>query len=221
MAGGCIDIDVKPEKLFNTYPISDICRAADQAKTPVYLMGLAVSALKQYFGTSDRISLSPDQYLWTSDDAASQIFIAEDFNLDFKQIGKRPALICSVENFEYPIFTTAQQNLESYNPKTGTLNFAQPVNGGWTIHILSPSHLEAWSLAYEVKAFFQSYSLIMIQNFNFHRILCSAIRKPQQEEEYQKLYHAVVMVQFNFVDYWGITREALKIKSIETTLKPT
>jgi len=221
MAGGCIDIPENPRQMFNIYPISDICRSQDQAKTPVYLMGLAVSALKQYFGTTDRISLSPDQYLWTNDPATSKLFIAEDYNTNFKVIGQRPALIVGVENFEYPVFTTAQQNLESYNPVTGTMNFAQPVNGGWTIHILSPSHLECWSLAYEVKAFFQSYSLIMIKNFNFHRILCTAIRKPQQEEEYQKTYHAVVMVQFNFVDYWGITLEALKVKSINIDMSPT
>lgn len=214
-------VEIPNPQDFAKYPITmEECRGLDQQKTPDVLMGIAVAVLRQHFGCPERITLSgPNKFLWTPDDK-SEVWIAEAYHFDLTTVGQRPAIIVELETQQYPQLSTAPLNVESFNPKTGTLNYVAPVNGGWTLHVLSPNYLECWSLAFEVRSFMQTYGPVISKQHGIDRWLVTGLTKPVKEKDYGDRYRSTVFVQHNFLDAWGLTLEALKLKSIGAAFAP-
>ena len=84
------------------YPLSQGSEAVCQLKTPLYMLGLGVSLVKQHFGTDERIALEKSKYLWKEDQSLSNLYVSYQDNTDYAVIGKRPAVIVSLGDTTFP-----------------------------------------------------------------------------------------------------------------------
>lgn len=193
---------------------SDYCR---QLRTPVWLVGCMVSMLRQYFGSADRIALERGTFLWDSKNINSQVYIADDFNWDFENVGQRPALITEISGITniQEIPTLGRSGLASFDPTTATYNFASIEQGTLLVRAIATSKHECWALAWEAKMFLQSYADALRETYGFKTFHVSKVDPPTPLQEYKEYKVATIHVPFSVIDAWAIQRETLKVQSID------
>lgn len=188
-------------------------------RTPAWLIGCAVSMMKQYFGSQERICLEKGTFFWSKDREKSQVYIDDDFNWNFQNVGKRPAIIVELGGFDSveEIPTLGRSGLISHNPETGDFNFAAIEKGNLLFRCIARQKLECWALAWEVKMFLQSYADPIRETYGFKKFSVSGVDAPQKLEEYQEYKVSTVKLPFSMIDAWAITRENLKVQTIDPT----
>jgi hypothetical protein len=207
-SGQCPERDMSP---------SDVCR---HIRTPVWLTGCMISMLQQYFGSDERIALERGTFKWRRVVKDSEVYIADDFNWDFENVGQRPALIVELAGMNQikEIPTIGQSGLINYNPRTGVYTFATIEEGTLLVRVIGKTKLETWGLAWEAKLFLQTYADALRETYNFKTFRVSKVDPPVPLKEYTEYKAATIHVPFSMIDAWGIRRENLKVQSIDPTL---
>lgn len=196
--------------------VKDYCK---HLRTPAWLLGSAVSMLKQYFGMPERICLDKATFVWNPKVEDSQVYIDDDFNWNFQNVGQRPAIIVELQGFDNieEIPTLGRSGLISHNPGTDTFNFASIEKGSLMFRCIAKQKLECWALAWEVKMFLQSYADGIKETYGFKTFRVSGVDAPQKMEEYDEYKVATVKLPFSMIDAWAIRRENLKVQTIDPT----
>lgn len=188
-------------------------------RTPHYLTGAMVSLMKQYFGSKERIALEKATFLWDKSAEKSEVYISDEFNWDFREVGSRPAIIVELGDFSSieEIPTLGKSGLIGYDPKADSLAFAAIENGTFSFRCVAKQKLEAWSLSWEVKTLLQSYAEIISAEYDFQKFRVASVTRPQKMEEADEYKVSTVSVAFNMIDAWALTMENLKVQTIDTT----
>lgn len=199
------------------YPYTAV-NANCQVKTPVYLMGLGMSLLKQHFSNPDRLSLDKATFLYTEDETLSEsnLHIGYRDNLDFKNVGKRPAIIVDLGDHAFPKEVVG--DVIGHSPEQGALFFQDRTITSWMFNCISDKPLEAWSLAGEVKFFFQTYRRFIARAYCMDEIRVSALAGYQRFEEYKEMSGVRVIVGLNYQQSFGVATESLKVSAIDLEL---
>lgn len=189
--------------------------ASCQIKTPVYLLGMGMTLLKQHFGNPDRLSLDKASFLYTDDtkDEKSGLYIGYRDNLDFETVSKRPAIIVDLGDLQFP--RDAVGDLIGYVKETGAVNFQDRTIGAWNFTCLSDKPLEAWSLAGEIKFFIQTYRRFIARVYCMDDIRVMSIGGYQRFQEYKDQSGVRVSVGMNFQQNFGISVESLKVSAVD------
>lgn len=194
----------------------DFCR---QLRTPVWLIGCMVSMLKQYFGSDERIALERGTFRWSDKVADSQIYISDDFNWDFENVGQRPAIIVEIAGMDSlkDIPTIGRSGLSGYDPGNDSYIFSSIDNGSMALRVIAGHKLECWALAWEAKMFLHSYADAIRDTYRFKTFGVSKVDPPRPMSEYKEYKFSTVHVPFSMIDAWAIKRENLKVQSIDPT----
>lgn len=198
------------------YPLDSCNNSCDQLKTPVYMLGLGSALLRQYFGMEDRIALEKSKYLWTEDQETSQIYIGYQSNLDYQVIGKRPAIIVSIGDIEYPRDVIGDHMDEVL--ETGGTHILDHFKGSWLFTCLSDKPLDALGLAGEIKYFFQTYRRYMAPAYSLEKIRVMSIGQYKAQKEFKDTFGCAVNVMFEVQDNFEVTQESLKVGAIQLRL---
>lgn len=204
--------------LRHSYPLAEFNESPDQMKTPVYMLGLGVALLKQFFGTEDRIALEKSQYLWKENQEQSQIYIGHQDNLDYQVIGKRPAIIALLNDTTYPQEVIGD-NLAVFEA-TGARAFLDHAVSSWTFLCFSDKAIEALGLAGEVKYFFQTYRQFLAPAYSVQKIRVVQLGRYEKQKDYKDMYACPVTVAFDVFDNFEVQPEALRISAINLQLVP-
>lgn len=196
----------------------DLSTCGSPLKTPIYLTGVMVSVMRQYFGSSERISIETATFLWDRDQSKSEIYISDEFNWDLENVGVRPALIVGLGSFSAleAIPTLGRSGLVGYNSETGRFSFGGVGRGSFEIQCVAKQKLECWSLAWEVKMMLQSYATVIQDIYGLRGLDVAGVSKPQKIQEADGYMSAAVTVNFNMVDAWSLRMENLRVQSIDT-----
>lgn len=197
------------------YPISE--SGGYYLKTPIFILSVFVSILKQFFSTSPRMSLETSQYLWTPDPAESQVWISEEFSADRKIVGKRPSILVIFGDQQYPTVTLG--DLSSFNSETSTSHTFNLVNGQVSFRCISENMLSSLELATEVRYFLSSFRQSIQDTFCLDRVRPISTSKAQKIEEYKEYWATDVNCEIIYQESFGTTQEALRIRSVLTGFK--
>ena len=186
-------------------------------RTPVWLIGCVVSMLRQYFGSPDRIALERGTFLWDEGPQNSKVYISDDLNWDFENVGSRPALIVELANMnsieEVP--TIGRSGLTNYDPTEGTYNFSTIEQGVLLVRAIATQKLECWALTWEAKLFLQSYADALRDTYGFKTFRVGGVDAPVPLPEAKEYKVATIQIPFSMIDSWAIKRENLKVQSID------
>lgn len=202
--------------LRHSYPLAEFNESPDQMKTPVYMLGLGVALLKQFFGTEDRIALEKSQYLWKENQEESQIYIGHQDNLDYQVIGKRPAIITLLNDTTYPQEVIGD-SLAVFEV-TGARAFLDHAVSSWTFLCFSDKAIEALGLAGEVKYFFQTYRQFLAPTYSMQKIRVVQLGRYEKQKDYKDMYACPVTVAFDVFDNFEVQPEALRVSAINLQL---
>lgn len=199
----------------NVYPggIQAVYRSDLQLKTPIYLLGVGISLLKQHFGNQDRIVLEKSSFIYSDDPLASQIYINYQDNLDYEVIGKRPAIISSIGEMTYP--RDGLGDVMNYDGETGRFDIMDRCESSWQFTCISDKALECLSIATEIKYFYQTYRKYIAQTYGFDMLRTKMISKYQKQTEYKDYYGISVIVEFSCQDNFSVGAESLKVSGIQ------
>lgn len=211
-------------RLINAGACPETCGRATEfckhLRTPVWLTGLMVSMLRQWFGSRERLSIEKARFLWHKEVGKSEVYIADDFNWDFINVQQRPAIVVELDSFSAgeDIESIGRSGMVSWNREHDELNFASIENGRFNIHCIAKQKLEAWALAWEVKMFLATYSDVIKEAYGFKKWKVAGVQKPQPMKEAEEYKAAAVVLQFNMIDAWALKRESLKVQTIDPHL---
>lgn len=197
------------------YPIDQGTEAPCQLKTPVYMLGLGVALLRQYFGTEDRLALEKSKYLWAEDQEVSQVYISHQDNLDYQTIGKRPAIIVSLEGMD---FTQRVISDRFAVTDEGDAQFMDYSKTGWTFTCISDKALDSLGLAGEIKYFIQTYRQFLRSTYALQTIRVMSLGKYSKQKDFKDLYGTTVSVMVETNDSFEVDLEALKVSAIKLQL---
>ena len=198
------------------YPYTNPATACCQIKTPIYLMGLGVSLLKQHFSNPNRLTLDKSTFLYTEDQTQcdSNLYIGFRDNLDFKTVSKRPAVIVDLGDMTFPKDAIADRI--GYNADEGALQFMDRTFTTLVFTCVSDKSLESWSLAGEVRYFFNTYKLFIAREYCMDEIRVNGISGYQRlEGDYKEVSATRVVVGMSFQQNYSVTKEALKISAVD------
>lgn len=198
------------------YPLSQGSEAVCQLKTPLYMLGLGVSLVKQHFGTDERIALEKSKYLWKEDQSLSNLYVSYQDNTDYAVIGKRPAVIVSLGDTTFPRKVIGDRF--AVDQIYGGAQFLDYSSASWDFVCIADKALDSLSLAGEVRYFFQTYCKYIVPVYGINDIRVEAIGRYQKQPDYKDLYGIVVKVGFDIQDNFEVDQEALKISAIKLNL---
>ena len=198
------------------YPLSQGSEAVCQLKTPLYMLGLGVSLVKQHFGTEERIALEKSKYLWKEDQSLSNLYVSYQDNTDYAVIGKRPAVIVSLGDTTFPRKVIGDRF--AVDQIYGGAQFLDYSSASWDFVCIADKALDSLSLAGEVRYFFQTYCKYIVPVYGINDIRVEAIGRYQKQPDYKDLYGIVVKVGFDIQDNFEVDQEALKISAIKLNL---
>lgn len=197
------------------YPYSECDRTPHQLKTPVYLLGLGMALIKQYFGSEDRVALEKASLRWREDsaDCQSEIYIGTQDNLDQETIQKRPAVIVAMGDVAFPQAVIADRM--SYDAEQGIVDYLDRAEGTWTFYCISEKPTEALGMATEIKYFFQTYRHFIANTYSLDKIRATGITSYKKHPEVKDYYGCVCEVMFALQDNFGVSIESLKISGFD------
>jgi len=198
------------------YPLSQGSEAVCQLKTPLYLLGLGVSLVKQHFGTEERIALEKSKYVWKEDQSLSNLYVSYQDNTDYAVIGKRPAVIVSLGETLFPRKVIG--DLMSESDTSNGVQFLDYSTGYWNFTCIADKSLDSLALAGEVRYFFQTYGKYIVPVYGMNEIRVEAIGRYEKQQDYKDLYGTVVKVGFEIQDNFQVNQESLKISAIKLNL---
>lgn len=211
-----------PDPLTETYPLSRGGRACSQFRDTNWLAGAMMSILRQYFGTTDRISLEKGRFLWKpvteQDPAAAQGQIQIDVvdNLKFAEGQKYPRILVDVENQEFPHDVIQDQN--GYQ-SDGTINYFNQNQSAYAIECWGLKKLEASCIADEVRYFLQAYRHVIADKYQFAFLRVKTLMKPVKYKQFDDYWIARLIVPFAMHEHWGITQESLEVSEFALALR--
>lgn len=199
------------------YPVDD-CKGY-RLKTPIYVLSVLVAVFRQYFGSPNRIPSETSKYLWTPDQATSNIWISEEHNADRAVIGKRPALLVNIYGQSYP--QQAIGDYASHDMANSTSYMFNIVDSAIRFRCISENMLSSMELATEVRYFISGFRHQIEQAFRFDKLRISQVSLTQRIEEYKEYWVTDLTAELKYQEVWGITTENLKVKSVFTDLRIT
>ena len=202
--------------LRHSYPLAPFNESCDQMKTPVYMLGLGVALLRQFFGTEDRISLEKSQFLWKEDQELSGLYIGYQDTHDFQVVGKRPAIIVQLNDTTYPQEVIGDSL--KVDEATGGKAFLDHAVSSWTFLCFSDKATEAMALAGEVKYFFQTYRQFLAPSYSLSKVRVVQLGRYEKQKEYKDMYACPVTVAFDVYDNFEVQPEELRVSAINLQL---
>jgi hypothetical protein len=196
------------------YPIKN--NTEYRIKSPIHILSVFVSTLKQFFGTQNRISTDYSTYLWTEDQSKSNIWISEEFSADRSVIGKRPSILVGIKQMAYP-----QQSIGDYsmfdikNSTTYTLNIVDSII---RFRCISENMLSSLELATEIKYFVSTFAHQISEAFCLDKFRGAQITETQKIEEYKEYFVTDFLCELKYQEILGVKTENLRIKSVFTNL---
>ena len=197
------------------YPV----RAEDGCylKTPIYVLSVFVASLRQYFGSTNRISSGASNYLWNPDQAVSNVWISETYNADRAVVGKRPSILVSIDQAQYP--QDAINDFFGFDPNTGLVSMFNMNHSVVQFRCIAESMLASMELATELRYFVSGFRNQIERAFSLDRVRAVSTGKTQRIEEYKEYWTTDFACEVKYQEHWGITTESLRVKSVFTNLK--
>lgn len=200
---------------------SDSCR---QVRSPIWVIKVFVSLLRQYFGSPERTRLEQGTYIWRDDPDTSEIYIEDEFNWNITSVGKRPALIVTlggIAESKDTATTLGRSGVVGYDSSNDSYIFASVDQVSLSIQGVSGSKLDSIAVAWEARSFLRTYAMPIEKEYMLHQLSSPNLGNAQKFEEYKDYWATPVNISFNLVDSWALTTESLKVKSIGMTVKTT
>ena len=191
-------------------------KAGCHSRTPVFMTGVMVSLMKQYFGSEERIALEKSTFLWDPDESKSKVYIDDEFNWSLSKVGLRPAIIVGLKDYSnlQDIPSVGRSGMIGYDPVTGNAVYGSVDSSGYDIQCIAKQKLECWSLAWEVKTLLQRYAFEIRKTYRFDHFRVEGIGKPTRISQQEDHLVATVGVSYRIVETWGIQAEKLPVQSV-------
>lgn len=190
-----------------------------QIKSPVWLQGLAVNLLEQYFGCPERIALESSKFLWNPDPLVSRVYINIRDNFDPVTVGKRPAIIVGLGEQSYPQKMIG--DLMAVDRFTGTKTFHDLIEGTWEFACMGEGPLEALALASEIKYFLGAHRHPVADKYGFQMLRMSGIGKYVKQPEYRDAFGCLATAAYSIEDNFTLDQMALKVSAFRLKLAAT
>lgn len=197
------------------YPAHDTIHG-HRLKSPIYILSVFVSCLKQYFGTSNRISIDFSNYKWEKDQASSGIWISEEFSFDRSVIGKRPCILVSINNTDYP--QQALGDFSHFDLESSTSYTINVMESLLNFRCVSENMLSSLELATEVKYFISTFYSYISSYFCLTKLRPAKMGKTQKIEEYKEFFVTDFSCELKYNEILGVEIEGLKVKTVFTDL---
>lgn len=198
------------------YPLRDGGRAGSQLRTTNWIAGAFLSMLRQYFGSTERISLEKGRLLWDPDAQVSEVQIDVVDNLRYDEANKHPKILVDIEDQEFTPETLG--DVDHYIPESGTVQYLNTSSSFVSVHCWGFQKLEAQSIADEVRYFLQTYRHPLAQHYQLSKLRVTRQIKPVRYNSYKDYWIARVMVQIQNQEGWGVSHEQLKVSAISLGL---
>jgi hypothetical protein len=191
------------------------------SRTPVFMTGVMVALMKQYFGSSERIAIEKNTFLWNEDEGLNKVYIDDEFNWSLSKVGLRPAIIVALKDYSnlQDIPSVGRSGMIGYDSKTGSAVYGSIDTCGYDIQCIAKQKLECWSLAWEVKTLLQSYAYEIRKTYRFDHFRVEGIGKPTRLTQQEDHMVATVGVSYRIVETWGIQAEKLPLQSISLNIR--
>ena len=186
-------------------------------KTPIYILSVFVASLRQYFGSPNRISSGASNYLWDPDQAVSNVWISETYHADRSVVGKRPSILVSIEQAQYP--QQSLNDLFGFDPNTGLTSMFNLNESVVQFKCISENMLSSVELATELRYFISAFRNQIETAFSLDRVRAISTGKTQKTEEYKEYCCTDFVCEVKYQEHWGVVAESLKVKSVFTNLK--
>lgn len=204
---------MKKEQAF--YPLKT-CHG-DRIRTPIYVLAVIVAILKQYFGTTNRISMEESKYLWKEDQGESDLYVSEEFAFEPLVAGKRPAILIGLDGQTFP--RLAMADLLYFDPTTSTSHHVAASQSAVRFRCMHESMLGAMELATELKYFVDVFRLQIQDSYCFDTFRAAQASSPQKIEEYKDYWIVDLVCELKYQEKWGVTLEHLRVKSVAVDLR--
>jgi hypothetical protein len=197
------------------YPTSD-SHGGHRLKSPIYVLSVFVAALKQYFGTSNRIAIDYSNYKWEKDQSVSNVWISEEFSMDRSVIGKRPSILVSINGTNYPQQTLG--DFSHFDPTNSTSYMINVMESALNFRCVSENMLSSLELATEVKYFLSTFCHQISGYFCLEKFRPTQMSKTQKIEEYKEFFVTDLLCELKYKEILGIEIESLRVKTVFSDL---
>jgi len=194
------------------YPLKDsLDRLNSQVQDSAWLVGVMVTILRQYFGTTDRLTFGKANLLWQDDVAKSQVQIDVVDNLIYDESSKYPKILVDLETSQFP--QDALGDVASVEGRTGKVHYTNRRVCQYAIECWAPRKMESRAIADEVFFFIQSFRQILMKQYGFISLRAMQTIKPAKYPQYDDYWIARVVINFEKNLNWSVAQEALKISN--------
>lgn len=214
-------MSTNPDTGKHIYPLNDpetARRIGCQLKTPMWILGVGLSMVRQYFSTSDRVSVGTNRFLYDEKNPKkSQLYIDIEDNFESSIAGKGPAIIVSLAGQQFQPHSI-NMNMHSVNAQ-GDANYLALNNTGLIYTCLGMSSVISIDLSSEMKYFFITYAPILTKEYGLNNLAITAISptKKMQAASVSQFYGTQVAVNFMVQETWTTAQEELRVKQISFT----
>jgi hypothetical protein len=186
-------------------------------KTPLILTGIFIQLLEKHFSVESNIvdpALKP--YLWKPDVRETGMVIDTNFNLDWKSVGKRPAIIVKRGNIQ-----SVKLTLDDANPEASIYDdreaYIRGKVGDHTMFCIAPNGGLTEILGNEVSDEFMQFASAIRQDLGFNKFEETMISEVQQIEESDTHFVVAIKVEYGYIREWSLTPEqpVLKVASLD------
>jgi len=193
------------------------CRSPQFIQTPLYVVSGVVGALKQYFGTPDRLTTDYSSFLWSQDERQTKVRVSQDYNSSSDSVGFYPSIFVSIPQITFK--QEVIQDLMAFNPLEGEVRNIEVNRGQLRLRCVADSSLASIELATEVKYFISVFRQQIQHDYCIDQLRQSGISGPQRVDEYKEYWTTDVLCDILYQENWGVVIEHLKIKSINIVLE--
>lgn len=214
---------------FTREQIGEICAA--QRFTPDLLVSAMVSALRQYYGSRERVGDMPGgggSILWSEDPGERTIAIEPKFNWKSDDDSHVPGIFPGLGGIapagEARTLRMGEPNPSTFCgtcPETGDRVYRAYRNVSASILCLAREYLSCWALAYDVQTFAETYMGLVIDKIGMSHMSQPSASEPQPYQKRDGVFAAYVSFTAVAIDAWVLEKEGLPATSLEINLSST
>lgn len=191
--------------------------------SPITMVEIFVSVLRQYFGSTDRLRLDRGSFMWNPDPAKSEIFITSGHPKDHLN-NETDGVGFAVEHQDLEskeiksVLGGNMNNALQYDQVTGEVIYGSFTESMIYIWVVGREYNEALALGYEALTLFKTFAPVIKRTYELDALSVVKMTSPKKTQEKVPKYAGAVIVPYSVLDAWAVKPENLPVKTLDIKL---